>query len=157
MRENGIAGVPKKRFRVTTLSDHEETVAPNRLERDFTADSPNRVWVGDITYLKTRTGWAYLAVLIDLFSRKVVGWAVDSHMRTELVQTALEMAIATREPGPGLVHHTDQGVQYASAAYRELTAIEAEASMSRKGDCWDVEWIAIPSGVGGATACSPSR
>lgn len=138
MREHGLAGIPKKRFRVTTNSDHDAPIAPNLLERNFTAGAPNRVWVGDITYLRTRRGWAYLAVLIDLYSRKVVGWSVEDHMRTELVEKALASAFATRTPPAGLVHHTDRGVQYASVAYQEhLAQLGARVSMSRKGDCWD--------------------
>ncbi len=138
MREHGLVGIPKKRFRATTDSDHDAPIAPNLLERDFTASAPNRVWVGDITYLRTRRGWAYLAVLIDLYSRKVVGWSVADHMRTELVEDALHMAIATRAPASGVVHHTDRGVQYTSAPYQErLAQLGAKVSMSRKGDCWD--------------------
>jgi transposase InsO family protein len=138
MREQGLAGIPKKRFKVTTDSDHDAPIAPNLLDRDFAASAPNRAWVGDITYLRTRHGWAYLAVLIDLHSRKVVGWSVADHMRTELVEDALQMAVATRAPEPGLVHHTDRGVQYASGAYQgRLAQLGAQVSMSRKGDCWD--------------------
>lgn len=138
MREHGLSGIPKKRFKATTDSDHDAPIAPNLLNRDFSAEAPNQTWVGDITYLRTRAGWAYLAVLIDLHSRKVVGWSVADHMRTELVEEALAMAVATREPAPGLVHHTDRGVQYASAAYQEqLAKMGARPSMSRKGDCWD--------------------
>lgn len=138
MQEHGLVGIPKKRFRVTTDSDHDAPIAPNLLERDFSSKAPNRAWVGDITYLRTRVGWAYLAVLIDLHSRKVVGWSIADHMRTELVEEALAMAVATRAPARGLVHHTDRGVQYASAAYRErLAELGARPSMSRKGDCWD--------------------
>jgi transposase InsO family protein len=140
MREEGIAGLPaKKKFRVaTTDSDHEDPIADNLLNRDFHAAAPNKVWVGDITYLRTSVGFAYLAVLIDLHSRRVVGWAVADHMRTSLVQEALDQAIALRAPQPGLIQHTDRGSQYASATYRtRLEAAGAIASMSRKGDCWD--------------------
>ncbi len=139
MRSAGIAGIPKKRFRgATTDSDHDLRIAPNLLERRFDVDLPNRVWVGDITYLPTEAGWVYLAVLIDLHSRKVVGWALEDHMRTPLVQRALDMAVHLREPRPGLIHHTDRGVQYASISYQaSLTELGARASMSRKGDCWD--------------------
>lgn len=139
MKCAGIAGIPKKRFRgSTTDSDHDLRIAPNLLERRFDVDLPNRVWVGDITYLPTDAGWAYLAVLIDLHSRKVVGWALDDHMRTSLVQQALEMAVRLREPRPGLVHHSDRGVQYASRSYQAaLAELAAQPSMSRKGNCWD--------------------
>jgi putative transposase len=139
MQEHGLKGTPSKRFRgSTTDSKHTALVAPNLLERDFTANEPNRVWVGDITYLPTRAGWVYLAVLLDLFSRKVVGWELASHMRDDLCLGALRRAIATRSPAPGLIHHTDRGSQYASSDYqRALSDIAAMPSMSRKGDCWD--------------------
>lgn len=139
MRDAGIVGIPKKQFRgSTTDSDHELRVAPNLLERRFDVDFPNRVWVGDITYLPTRAGWAYLAVLIDLHSRKVVGWALDDHMRTPLVERAWSMAVRIRAPEAGLIHHTDRGVQYASKRYQAaLVERGAVASMSRKGNCWD--------------------
>ena len=140
MREEGVAGLPAKRaFRVaTTDSDHEDPIADNVLQRNFEATRPNEAWVGDITYLRTAAGFAYLAVIIDLHSRRVVGWAVRDHMRTSLVQEALQRAVALRNPPPGLVHHTDRGSQYASAAYRrDLQRIDAIPSMSRKGDCWD--------------------
>jgi putative transposase len=140
MREQGIAGLPaRKKFRVaTTDSDHDDPIADNLLNRDFEAKEPNQVWVGDITYLRTSAGFVYLAVLIDLHSRRVVGWAVADHMRTSLVQEALRRAVALRTPPPGLIQHTDRGSQYASASYRkDLDTIGAIASMSRKGDCWD--------------------
>lgn len=139
MRCAGVVGIPTRRFRgSTTDSDHDLRIAPNLLERRFDVDLPNRVWVGDITYLPTAAGWVYLAVLIDLHSRKVVGWALDDHMRTSLVQRALAMAVRLRQPRPGLVHHTDRGSQYASKSYQEdLENLGAQPSMSRKGDCWD--------------------
>jgi len=139
MREQGVSGTPKRRFKgSTTDSDHTDPIAPNLLKRDFSADRPNAVWVGDITYLQTVRGWVYLAVLIDLYSRKVVGWALEDHMRKELCLQALSSAVAVREPPRGLIHHTDRGSQYTSGAYREaLDAAGAVASMSRKGDCWD--------------------
>lgn len=135
----GVVGIPKKRFRgSTTDSAHDLRIAPNLLERKFDVDLPNRVWVADITYLPTDAGWAYLAVIIDLHSRKVVGWAVDDHMRTSLVLEALNIAVRLRNPLPGLVHHSDRGVQYASRSYQlALTELVAKPSMSRKGDCWD--------------------
>jgi putative transposase len=138
MRANGLAGVPCRRFRKTTDSEHSLPIAPNIVDRDFSADEPNQVWVADITYVSTAAGWLYVAVLVDLFSRKVVGWAAANHMRTELCLEALESAIALRGPPAGLVHHSDRGSQYASRAYRDrLTAIGAVCSMSSKGDCWD--------------------
>jgi len=139
MRKHGLAGIPKKRFKgSTTDSDHENAVAPNLLNRKFHVESENKVWVGDITYLRTDEGWVYLAVLIDLRSRKVVGWAVDNHMRTSLISNALQMAIRLRSPLPGLIHHSDRGSQYTSSEYgAELEKIGAKASMSRKGNCWD--------------------
>ena len=139
MRELGLRGTPKRRFRGTTTdSDHDDRVAENLLDRRFTATTPNEAWVGDITYLPTREGWVYLAVLLDLFSRKVVGWALRPHMRTELCLEALDQAVATRVPAPGLLHHTDRGSQYTSLDYQDaLEAIGATPSMSRKGNCWD--------------------
>jgi putative transposase len=123
---------------MTTDSKHTRRIAPNLLARNFTATARNQVWVGDITYISTFAGRMYLAVLIDLFSRKVVGWAIAGHMRDELVLEALNMAVLRRRPTPGVIHHTDRGSQYASDDY--LAALEAGgfvASMSRKGDCWD--------------------
>ena len=138
MRENGITARPLKRFRKTTDSNHNLPVAPNLLERDFKAELPNKAWVGDITYLWTGSGWAYLAVILDLFSRRVVGWAIDANMRTELVLKALAMAKGQREFQPGLIYHSDRGSQYASQDYRDaLAASGIIPSMSRKGDCLD--------------------
>jgi putative transposase len=138
MRENGLKARPRRRFRLTTDSAHTLPVAPNLLERNFTASAPNQVWVGDITYIWTLEGWMYLAVLIDLHSRAVVGWALSTRMTRQLVLDALRMAVARRHPPRGLVHHTDRGSQYASAEYRaELDAHGIVCSMSRKGNCWD--------------------
>jgi putative transposase len=138
MKANGIQGKQKRRFQVTTDSDHALPVAPNLLERDFTAEAPNRVWVGDITYIQTVEGWLYLAVLLDLFSRRVVGWSAGKWLDTDLPLAALQMACRIRQPGEGCIHHSDQGKQYASKAYREvLDQRKIIASMSRKGDCWD--------------------
>ena len=138
MRADGLSGVPRRRFRRTTDSEHTLPIAANLVDRDFEAVGPNQVWVGDITYVPTAAGWLYVAVLVDLFARKVVGWAAANHMRTELCLEALESAVALRGPPVGLVHHSDRGSQYASRAYRErLTAIGAICSMSGKGDCWD--------------------
>ena len=139
MREHGLEGIPKKRFKgSTTDSVHEDPVAPNLLDRKFVVAGPNLAWVGDITYLPTQAGWVYLAVLLDLYSRKVVGWSLASHMQTELCLEALAQAVALRAPQAGLVHHTDRGSQYTSGAYQQaLEHVGAVASMSRKGNCWD--------------------
>lgn len=138
MRENGIIGMPKKKFRKTTDSNHTYPVAPNLLEREFDVECPDEAWVGDITYIWTSRGWVYLAVILDLCSRRVVGWSLDDNMRTELVLRALAMAKGHREVLPGLIFHSDQGSQYASDAYqRALGASGMVSSMSRRGDCWD--------------------
>jgi putative transposase len=141
MRQEGLRGKKRRRFRVTTNSDHAYPVAPNVLDRKFAiADvpGPDRVWVSDITYVPTREGWLYLAVIIDLASRLVVGWSMGETLETRLAAGALEMALQRRKPPPGLLHHSDRGVQYASNEYRELLeAQKAVVSMSRKGNCWD--------------------
>ena len=138
MRREGIVARKKKRFRVTTMSNHSKPIARNVLARNFTATKPNRTWVGDITYLFTAEGWLYLAVLLDLCSRSVVGWAMSEDLDASLALAALRMAIERRKPEAGLVHHTDRGVQYASESYRTaLAATGLIASMSRKGNCWD--------------------
>lgn len=122
----------------TTDSRHGYGVAPNELARQFDVDQPNVAWVGDITYLWTQEGWLYLAVLLDLYSRKVVGWAMSSHVDTEVVSHALEMAVGRRQPAPGLLHHTDRGSQYASHAYRDQLRYNGmTCSMSEKGECLD--------------------
>lgn len=138
MREEGIEGQRKQRFRVTTDSRHPHPVAANELNRNFTASAPNKVWVTDITYIWTREGWLYLAAILDLFSRRVVGWSMDSSIDRTLALDALGMALKTRRPEPGLLHHSDRGVQYASADYQsQLRERGMVCSMSRKGDCWD--------------------
>lgn len=141
MTVEGLRGKKKRRFRVTTDSDHAYPVAPNLLDRKFAVEDvpgPDRVWVADITYVPTREGWLYLAVIIDLASRLVVGWSMGETLEAELATGALEMALERRRPGPGLLHHSDRGVQYASNAYRELLEEQqAVVSMSRKGNCWD--------------------
>lgn len=139
MRRHGIRARRRKAFRVcTTDSKHALPVAPNLLDRNFQAVAPNAVWLADITYIPTNEGWLYLAVVLDLFSRKVVGWAMRDHMRTELPLAALTMAIQRQRPGPGLIHHSDRGSQYASADYTNtLKSNGIIASMSRKGNCWD--------------------
>jgi transposase InsO family protein len=138
MRQQGLQGCRKQRFRITTDSRHSLPVAPNVLGRRFSEDRANAAWVGDITYVWTAEGWLYLAVLLDLFSRRVVGWAIRETLETSLVSDALERALRSRRPPPGLVHHSDRGCQYASHGYRErLKAAGAQSSMSRVGDCWD--------------------
>jgi putative transposase len=138
MKRDGLRGRVRRRFRRTTDSNHDLPVAPNTLNRQFEVDTPDRVWAGDITYIRTRNGWSYLAVVIDLHSRLVVGWALADHMRTELVETALICALGKREPSEELLHHSDRGSQYASKSYRgRLEALGIEVSMSRPGDCYD--------------------
>ena len=139
MRRHGIRARVPRRYRVrTTDSKHSLPVAANLLDRNFVAEKPNQVWLADITYISTDEGWLYLAVILDLFTRKVVGWAMREHMRAELTMTALTMAIQRRRPGPGLVHHSDRGSQYAAGDYRNiLQAAIITQSMSRKGNCWD--------------------
>ena len=138
MREAELKWRRTKRFRTTTNSNHEFAIAPNVLGRNFTTAAPDRVWVGDITYIWTDEGWLYLAAILDVFSRRVVGWAVSDRMTTKLATDALEMALWRRQPPPGLIHHTDRGSQYASGEYRHrLKAAGITCSMSRKGNCWD--------------------
>ena len=138
MREHGLSGLRPRRFRKTTDSDHAQPIAEDAVKRNFSPTAPNAIWASDITYVRTWAGWLYLAVVIDLYSRRVVGWAIADHMRTELVMTALGRAISSRQPAPGLVHHSDRGSQYASRAHRDLLAHHGiRCSMSRKGDCWD--------------------
>ena len=139
MQEHGIQARGKRRFRVTTDSRHTLPVAENLLNRDFTPPAPNRSWSGDITYIATDEGWLYLAVVIELFSRKVVGWSMQPHMERSLVMDALEMAWQQRRPVKGeLMFHSDRGSQYASADFTELLReYGMTASMSRKGNCWD--------------------
>ena len=139
MRRHGIRAQAPRRYRVcTTDSKHSLPVAANLLDRNFVAEKPNQVWLADITYIPTGEGWLYLAVILDLFTRKVVGWAMREHMRAELTLAALTMAIQRRRPGPGLVHHSDRGSQYAAGDYRKiLQAATITQSMSRKGNCWD--------------------
>jgi putative transposase len=138
MRGMGLAARHRRRFRRTTDSRHGFAVAPNLLQRDFRAAAPDRVWLADITYVGTAEGWLYLAAVLDLFSRKIVGWAMAEHLGHDLALAALDMAVASRRPAPGLVHHSDRGVQYAAHGYRRrLLAQGMLCSMSRKGDCWD--------------------
>ena len=139
MRSQGLRGKVKRKFVPrTTDSAHAQPIAPNVLDRQFAAKAPNRKWAGDITYIPTDEGWLYLAGVIDLHSRRLVGWSMADHMQTDLVADALTMALARRRPPAGLLHHSDRGVQYASDAYRELLQDNRiQASMSGKGDCWD--------------------
>jgi putative transposase len=138
MRRDGLRGRPHRRFRVTTQADPAAVPAPNRLDQQFEAAAPNRVWTADITALPTGEGWLYLAVLLDLYSRRVVGWAVRATLETELVAAAWHMAIDRRRPAAGLIHHSDRGSQYTSAAYQTvLRAQGATCSMSRRGNCFD--------------------
>jgi putative transposase len=138
MRINGLLARAPRRFRVTTDSDHLMPVAPNLLQQNFRVDEPNRVWVGDITYVWTAQGWGYLAVLLDLYARRVVGWSFANHMRRELPLKALRRALGARRPAPGLIHHSDRGSQYASDEYqRVLVNHHVVCSMSRPGDCYD--------------------
>jgi putative transposase len=139
MRQERLLGRhPRRRFVTTTDSRHGFGIAPNLLDRNFKPSAPNLVWSTDITYIPTLKGWLYLAVVVDLFSRKVVGWSMRPYIDRRLVLEALEMAITTRRPGPGILHHSDRGVQYACDEYQRLLAGEdMVSSMSRKGDCWD--------------------
>lgn len=138
MRILGLRAHTPRRFRKTTDSRHTKRIAPNLLERNFTVDAPNRVLAGDITYIATTDGWLFLAVLLDLYSRRVVGWAMSDRIDTELALSALRMAAATRELKPNWIHHTDRDCRYGSDDYlAELHQLDARASMSRKADCWD--------------------
>ena len=137
MRERMLFGHIRKRWS-RALTGEPGSAEPNRLERRFDVEAPNRAWGTDITYVRTWEGWLYLAVVVDLFSRRIVGWAIRDHLRTELVADALVMAIGKRLPEPGLLHHSDQGCQYGSDDYRRLLAAHGIAcSMSRRGNCWD--------------------
>ncbi len=138
MRENDIVGKPEPKWTVTTDSSHDLPIAPNLLEREFDVDAPDKVWVGDISYVWTYRGWTYLATVLDLYGRRVVGWALDDHMRTDLVQSAFEMARLQRDVKPGLIFHSDRGSQYASHGFQKtLEKYGVVSSMSRKGNCWD--------------------
>jgi transposase InsO family protein len=138
MRGDGLQGRVRRRFKVTTDSKHAEPIAPNVLNREFTAKTSDSVWCADITSIWTASGWVYLAAILDLATRMIVGWSMAKHMRTELVECALRSALIWRKPASKLVHHSDRGSQYASKAYRDLLARHGiECSMSRKGDCYD--------------------
>jgi len=138
MRQNGIRARHKRRFKATTDSKHALPVAENLLGRAFTPAAPNRVWSGDITYIDTDEGWLYLAVVLDLFNREVIGWSLKPRMSADLVTDALAMAWFRRRPAAGVLFHSDRGSQYASLAMRDkLTEYGMIASMSRKANCWD--------------------
>jgi putative transposase len=138
MRENGLKARQKRRFKRTTDSQHGFPIAPNLLEQDFSAGRPNLKWNADISYVWTNEGWLYLAVVLDLFARRVVGWAVSDRLHQELALKALRKALAIRRPSAGLIHHADRGSQYCSTAYQaELRKHEIQISMSGKGNCFD--------------------
>ncbi len=138
MKKHGIRARTKRRFRVTTDSKHNLPVAPNLLNRDFNPERPNTVWASDITYISTKEGWLFLAVIVDLFSRQVVGWSLDKMMTKELVNSALKQAYFRRKPGKGLVFHSDRGSQYCSKEFRKLLSqFGMLQSQSRKANCWD--------------------
>ena len=138
MKEAGVTVRYRKKYKVTTNSNHKQPVYDNVLERGFDVAQPNQAYVADITYLWTQEGWLYLAVVMDLYSRRVVGWSMGSRMKAQLVCDALRMAIWQRQPEAGLIVHTDRGSQYASKAYRRLLKSRGFiGSMSRKGNCWD--------------------
>jgi len=138
MRVAGVSVTRKKKFRVTTDSNHNLPVAPNLLNRQFDVSLPNHSWVGDITYIWTSQGWLYLATVMDLFSRQIVGWSLQNRMTKKLVSDALLMAICRRQPSPGLIFHSDRGSQYCSSQFQDLLKEhKIICSMSRKGNCWD--------------------
>ena len=138
MKAHGLRARGKRKFKATTNSSHGLPVSPNLLERRFTVEAPNQVWAGDITYVWTEEGWLYLAVVIDLFSRQVVGFAMSERMTRQLVIDALRMAWFRRRPTNGLIFHSDRGGQYASGDFqKQLSTFGMQGSMSRKGDCWD--------------------
>jgi putative transposase len=139
MREQGICGRQRKRYRVvTTDSNHDQPIAPNRLAELPAPERPDQIWVADITYVSTAQGWAYVAAVLDLYSRRIVGWAVGQQINTALVRMALSMALVHRQPPKGLIFHSDRGVQYASGEFRQaLEKARLVASMSRRGNCYD--------------------
>ncbi|MCJ7624607.1 MAG: IS3 family transposase, partial [Anaerolineaceae bacterium] len=136
MKKLGIRPRRPRRYKITTNSKHSFPIASNLLDRQFDVGSPDKVWASDITYVWTSQGWVYLAVVMDLFSRQIVGWAADKHMKSELTLDALAMAYWRRKPSEGLLHHSDRGSQYACSDKR-LKQYKMSPSMSRKGDCWD--------------------
>jgi putative transposase len=142
MRENGLRGRHKRRFKATTDSKHSLPVAPNRLDQNFETERPDQVWTADITYLATGEGWLYLAIVLDLYTRQIVGWAMRERMTKDLVIDALRMAWFRRRPQSGLIHHSDRGSQYCSHDFqKQLTEYGMLSSMSRKGNCWDKAYV----------------
>ena len=138
LAQAGLRCKTRRKFKAPTAAGQAQTVAPNQLHRELTVQAPNTIYVGDITYLPTGEGWLYLAVVLDLCSRAVVGWSMANHMRAELVNQALAMAIYQRQPAAGLIMHTDRGSQYGADSYRQLLRQHGvQPSMSRKGNCWD--------------------
>jgi putative transposase len=138
LAQAGLRCKTRRKFQAPRSSEQAQTVAPNQLQREFTVPVPDTIYVGDITYLPTGEGWLYLAVVLDLCSRAVVGWSMANHMRAELVNQALAMALYQRQPAAGLIMHTDRGSQYGADSYRQLlTQYGIQPSMSRKGNCWD--------------------
>jgi len=138
MREANVQARQHRKYKVTTNSNHQQPIFENLVKREFEVAEPDQVYAADITYIWTQEGWLYLAVVIDLYSRKVVGWSMSSRMKAQLVCDALQMAVWRRQPKAGLIHHSDRGSQYASKAFRcLLKAHGIKGSMSRKGDCWD--------------------
>lgn len=138
MRQDRLQARPRRRFKSTTQSAHVHEVVANELQRQFQVAIPDRCWAGDITYIWTQEGWLYLAVLLDLCSRRIVGWAIGDRLTEELTLKALDQALAHRRPSVGLLHHSDRGSQYAARSYRKkLASHGVRASMSRRGDCWD--------------------
>ena len=138
MRQDSISVVRTRKHKVTTDSNHKFNIAPNRLDRTFMASKPNQKWAGDITYIWTREGWLYLAVILDLHSRRVNGWAVSNRMKRDLAIRAQKMAIAFRAPPKGCIHHTDRGSQYCSHDFQKiLRQYDFQVSMSRRGNCYD--------------------
>jgi putative transposase len=138
MKSKGLRSTRGRKFVVTTDSNHTMPVAENILNRDFETDAPNQKWVADITYIPTYQGWTYLATVMDLCARRIVGWATSKHIDTALISEALHKAIKERQPGKGLLHHSDRGSQYASKEYRKtLKLFKIKCSMSRTGNCWD--------------------
>ncbi len=138
MKEAGVAVKHRMKYKVTTNSNHKQLVFDNLLQRDYTSAQADQVYAADVTYIWTQDGWLYRDVVIDLFSRKVVGWSMSSRMKAQLICDALKMAIWRRHPKPGLIHHSDQGSQYASHEFRTLLQMNGiRCSMRRKGDCWD--------------------
>lgn len=138
MKLADVSAKQKRKFKVTTDSNHNLPVAPNLLNREFTVEEPDRVYVSDITYIWTNEGWLYLAIVLDLYSRQIVGWSLSNRMGRKLIMDALRMAVGRRQPAPGLLFHSDRGSQYCSDDFQEmLKTYEMVSSMSRKGNCWD--------------------